>query len=505
MFEVAELGRTLDKEAYEQLEMELRLGLLQAQQGLRSCPFPVVVVFAGVDGAGKSETTNLLARWMDSRYVPVQAYGTHSDEERERPEFWRYWRDLPRNGRIGIFLSSWYSRPVLDWVQGRSDDLAFRRDLERIEAFERMLVEDGALVLKFWMHLSKDKQRKRLEKLESSKLESWRVRPEQWRNWEQYERFMAAAEETIRRTSTGQAPWHIVEGANRRYREATVATRLRDAMQLRLHEHERRLRTFTPAPVERRRMLEDAEVSPEPQANSQSVLHTLDQTRKHDKKSYKKALKHEHARLAKLTRQAREQGRSSVLVFEGWDAAGKGGAIKRLTDVLDARDYRVHPIAAPTEEERMHHYLWRFWRRIERAGKTTIFDRSWYGRVLVERVEGFASEETWRRAYAEIRHFEEQLVDHGTVFAKFWLHITPEEQLQRFQARERTPHKQWKLTDEDWRNRERWADYESAVDAMVERTSTREAPWTLVPANNKYDARLMVVRTFADRLEQALD
>ena len=193
-----------------------------------------------------------------------------------------------------------------------------------------------------------------------------------------------------------------------------------------------------------------------------------------------------------------------VAVFEGWDAGGKGGAIRRLTRGLDARDYRVVPIAAPTEDERAHHYLWRFWRYLPRRGRITIFDRSWYGRVLVERVEGFAAEDEWRRAYSEINDFEAQLTDFGTVLLKFWLHITPDEQLRRFEERQGIGYKQWKITDEDWRNREKWALYESAVQDMVERTSTSAAPWTLVEGNSKRYARLKVLRTVCDALEAAL-
>ncbi len=223
-----------------------------------------------------------------------------------------------------------------------------------------------------------------------------------------------------------------------------------------------------------------------------------------DKTRYREKLARAQAKLNQLHRKALERGVSTVLVFEGPDAAGKGGAIRRLTAALDARHVQVIPIAAPTDEERAHHYLWRFWRHLSRAGRVTIFDRSWYGRVLVERVEGFASEEEWRRAYAEINDFEEQLIEHGTVLRKFWLHITKEEQLARFQAREKTPYKRWKLTDEDWRNRERWDDYAAAVNDMVEQTSTKKAPWVLVEGNDKRFARVKVATTVCEAMARAL-
>jgi len=209
-------------------------------------------------------------------------------------------------------------------------------------------------------------------------------------------------------------------------------------------------------------------------------------------------------RLNRLHRRAENRGLSTILVFEGADAAGKGGAIRRVTAALDARSYQVIPVAAPTDEERAHHYLWRFWRHLSRAGRVTIFDRSWYGRVLVERVEGFATEPEWRRAYSEINEFENELVESGIVLVKFWLQITLDEQLRRFKAREKIRHKRWKLTAEDWRNRDKWPDYEHAVNEMVERTSTRLAPWTLVEANDKSFARLKVLKAACDTIEAAL-
>ena len=221
-------------------------------------------------------------------------------------------------------------------------------------------------------------------------------------------------------------------------------------------------------------------------------------------KEYRSELAKQQSRLWKLTWEANRKKVSSVAVFEGWDAAGKGGCIRRMTWAMDARLYHVISVAKPTDEEYARHYLWRFWRHIPRAGLATIYDRSWYGRVLVERVEGFAQETEWTRAYLEINDFERQLVDHGTVVTKFWLHISPEAQLERFKEREKIAWKKYKLTDEDWRNREKWRAYELAVHDMVVRTSTQEAPWKLVPACDKRLARLTVLKTFCDRLEAAL-
>ena len=219
---------------------------------------------------------------------------------------------------------------------------------------------------------------------------------------------------------------------------------------------------------------------------------------------YRKRLAKYQDRLYRLSWKAHNTGRSVVAIFEGWDAAGKGGAIRRLTAAMDARLYNVISVAAPTDEEKAQHYLWRFWRQVPRNGYVTIYDRSWYGRVLVERVEGFASLDEWSRAYREINDFEEQLHRHGIILAKFWVHITPEEQLRRFKEREITPWKQHKITEEDWRNRQRWGDYAQTITDMVEKTSTTYAPWTLVPGNDKKVSRLEIIKTLCGRLEKAL-
>jgi polyphosphate:AMP phosphotransferase len=501
MFEAAELGQKVSKQAYARRAPALRGDLLAVQQELRAAPFPVIVVFGGVDGAGKGETVNLLHEWMDPRWLVTRAYGEPSDEERERPEYWRYWRDLPPRGRIGFFLSSWYSRPILDRVHRRSGRAVFDRHLERIARFEQALADAGALIVKFWMHLDRRAQKKRLQRLERDPLTRWRVTKEQWRNWGLYDRFIEAAETAIRRTSVPAAPWIIVEGTDERHRVLAVAAALRDAIRRQLDRQPVEAAGGHPGPrpvATARRAGRPASAAPP------TILSRLDMTQKVSQAAYPIELERLQGRVNRLQRKARAAGVSTILAFEGWDAAGKGGAIRRVTAALDARDYQVIPVAAPTDEERAHHYLWRFWRHLARAGRLTIFDRSWYGRVLVERVEGLASEAEWRRAYAEINQFEEELVEHGIVLVKFWLHITRDEQLRRFRDRERTPHKRWKITQEDWRNRARWADYERAVNDMVERTSTRLAPWTLVEANDKSFARLKVLRTIGDRLEAAL-
>jgi polyphosphate:AMP phosphotransferase len=500
MFRTAELQRKLPKEDYHQKVPQLRQDLLIAQIELREANFPVIVVFAGVDGAGKSETVNKLYEWLDARWLMTRAFGEPSDEERDRPDYWRFWRELPPRGRMALFLSSWYSQPILDQVYGHTSSAKFDEQLERIRRFERTLADDGALILKFWMHLSKDAQKERLRKLEKNPLLHWRISERDWRHWEMYDRFVIAAERAIMKTSTGLASWKIVEGYDERYRCITVATVIRDAIRFRLEEARagRAINGDVAAHPPGVAPPEPAGLPPV------TILSRLDTGKTLAKAEYDAGLKQYQGTLNQLQRKARERKISTLLVFEGWDAAGKGGCIRRITAALDARDYQVIQIAAPTDEEADHNYLWRFWRHLPRAGRVTIYDRSWYGRVLVERIEGFARPREWQRAYAEINDFEEQLVQSGIVLVKFWLHITQEEQLRRFKEREQTPYKAWKLTEEDWRNRERWTDYELAVNDMVERTSTRQEPWTLIEANDKRHARIEVLRTICERLEAAL-
>jgi polyphosphate kinase 2 (PPK2 family) len=519
MFSTAELGQKIPKSEYNQREPLLRQALLEVQTDLRACArFPVIILFAGVDGGGKGDTVNLLNEWMDPRWLRTRAYDKPSDEERERPEYWRFWRDLPPKGQIGLFLSSWYSRPILRRVYEKDGEATFDDRLDRILAFEKTLADDGALILKFWMHLSHEAQKRRLKKLEKDPLTSWRVTQRDWDHWQIYDRFEAAAERTIMRTSTGYANWTIVEGVDPYFRSLTVGNIIHREITRHLEDARKMARlqegplTDEAPPTADDKVL-DASRSPDQAAEPTTgimplkvatVLSSLDMSLQLSKSDYKRQLKQCQARLNLLHRKALKKKISTIMLFEGPDAAGKGGAIRRVTRALDARHYQVIPVAAPTDEERAHHYLWRFWRHLTRAGRITIFDRSWYGRVLVERVEGFATEDEWKRAFAEINEFEEQLTDHGILLLKFWEHITKDEQLARFRAREETPHKRWKLTEEDWRNREKWDDYELAVNDIVEHTSTHTAPWVLIEGNDKRFARIKVITTFCDRLEAML-
>ncbi|MBI2945847.1 MAG: polyphosphate:AMP phosphotransferase [Candidatus Wallbacteria bacterium] len=488
MFAAAELGRKLSKEEYDADEPVLRNEMLETQMELAKAKFPVILLVGGVDAAGKGETVNMLLEWMDPRHIEVNSFGEPSDEERERPYFWRFWRALPPRGKIGIFYGSWYTDAIVGGALGEMKRGALERRIQEIRSYEKMLADDGALIIKVWLHLSRKAQKKRFTELESDPRTRWRVTKRDWSNLERYDEFIRVSEAALRATSVAHAPWTVVEGEDWRYRQNAVAKLLLDSLKGRLGKARPK-----PEPA--------ATVPPANPKQGLTVLGSIDLTQKYSKKEYEKKLEKYQGRLNQLARKAWQKGVSTVVVYEGWDAAGKGGNIRRLTAGMDARNYRVTPIAAPTDEERQHPYLWRFWRHIPRAGRVTIFDRSWYGRVMVERIEGFCTEDDWKRAYSEINDFEAQLTASGIVVVKFWLQISKEEQLRRFEERKKIAYKRFKITDEDWRNRKKWDAYEAAVNEMIERCSTDIAPWTLVEANDKLFARIRCLRTLCDALE----
>jgi AMP-polyphosphate phosphotransferase len=491
MFESAEIGHRVGKKEFKARELELREALVDAQYRLlQKASRPVIVLVNGVDGAGKGETVNLLNAWMDPRHIRTEAFGPAREDERDRPEMWRFWQVMPARGRVGVLFGSWYSDPILSHVLGDQRKAWFSQQLERIRHFERMLVEEGVVLVKLWFHLSHDAARARLKALERDPKNSWRVSAEDWKRYRHYEEFVAIGEKALRKTNTADAPWHVIEGTDPAYRSLTAATLLLEA----LREAERPARKADPKTLP----------LPEPAIDGRTLLATADYSRALDAKRYARQLESLQARLAYLSRDPRMAARSMVLVFEGMDAAGKGSTIRRVTQALDSRYYRVIPVAAPTEEERAQPHLWRFWRRVPRHGHATIFDRSWYGRVLVERVEKFCAPADWLRAYDEINDFEEQLTEAGTIVVKFWMAVTPAEQLRRFGERKATPHKNFKITEEDWRNRKKWPKYELAVGDMMDRTSTDIAPWHVVASDDKLFSRIEVLRHLCERIESAL-
>ena len=503
MFESAELGHEISKERYAKEEPALRHALLTAQYELvKRAEFSVLIVIAGVDGGGKGETLNMLNEWMDPRHIQTNAMRPVM-EDSGRPPMGQFWRLLPPKGRIAIFVGSWYSQPLIRRVYGEIKTATLDQEIDDILKFERMLTNEGTLLLKFWLHLSKARQRERLEELATSKKTAWRVGDTDWKHLGMYKRFYATSQHLLRATSTAEAPWLVVEGADGRYRNLTIGNAVLASLRARLAVTDQAA-SRKPAAAEPAGERTPA-VSPWISSiDGVSVLDRLALDGDLDTEAYRDQLAGLQGRLNRLTRHRRFEKLSVVAAFEGCDAAGKGGAIRRVTQALDARKYDVIPIAAPTDEEKARPYLWRFWRHIPERGRIAIFDRSWYGRVLVERVERYCGPADWTRAYSEINDFEHHLANSRTVIVKFWLQISKDEQLRRFDERAQTPFKQHKITDEDWRNRDKWDAYNTAVCEMIDRTSTQLAPWTLVGANNKYVARLSVIRALADAIDAAL-
>ena len=514
MFEALETGKNLTAEEFKDYREDLRPALLEAQFALAKRDYPVLIVMRGFDGAGKGAVVHRLNEWMDARLIETHALWMHSDEEESRPYYWRFWQRLPPRGRIGIMLGTWYQRATYRAMAGLLDDAGFELAMRRAVDFEQTLVADGALVIKLWLHVSRDMQRLQLSQEAPRQQQNprvpgdpeawWSTRgepqhrgadpvsnlpadPEEW--WRRYPQALEVSERLLRLTDSGEAPWHLVEANDRYYRDATAATLILNAM----NGHEPG-GTASTHPVK---------FLPEP-GGQPTVLDHVDLSRHVPRDEYKLRLAVLQDRVQDLFWQAHRERRSLVAVFEGWDAAGKGSALRRLTAAVDPRLYKLVQFAAPTDEERAHHYLWRFWRQLQRDGRATLFDRSWYGRVLVERVEALVPESTWRRAYSEINDFEAQLVEHGCIVAKFWLHISKDEQLKRFKDREAKPHKQYKISKEDWRNRKKWDDYSLAVEDMVANTSTGKAPWHLVAGNDKKSARLEILELLCEHFEQCL-
>lgn len=494
MFDSMKIERSLSKGAFKEMEPRIREGLLDLQSELiaqkrRS----ILILVNGPDGAGKGGVLNQLYGWLDPRKLRTLTYDEPTEEERLRPIAWRFWRDMPAAGEIGIVLGSWYHAVLEDFVRDGGDLARFNENLQSINRHEQMLTAEGVVILKLWLYLEPQVAEARLKALRKGPmrrpvvLEWHRIVARKHRR-----RLQELATEAFRITSTLHAPWMVIPAEDRHYRDAMVGSVLMETLG----------RAVAPdTPPDPPSVSIQVHTPELPQA---SVLSTLDLSKSLTQADYHTQIKHEQARITTLASSRAFARRGLVCVFEGSDAAGKSSTIMRLREALDPRRFRVVPISAPTDEERARPYLWRFWRSIPAHGHTTIFDRSWYGRVLVERVEGFTPPVVWGRAYGEINDFEHQLHAAGYVVAKFWLAISPEEQARRFQERETIAYKRYKLTPEDWRNRAKWPLYERAVTDMVDRTSTFFAPWTLVEAEDKLWSRVKVLRTIADRLDEAL-
>lgn len=488
MFAEAEADPSLSKDEFKPLEARLRVGLLNAQyQRLEKADKTLLVVMAGIDGAGKGATVNQLNEWMDPRHIKTLAYGPPEGEELDRPPFWRYWKDLPPKGSTGIVFGSWYTPLIIESARKKPNLEYIEAQSAAIRRFEAMLAAEGVQILKLWFHLSAKAQRERAERLLASPETSWQVSPVDLKVSKRYERICNGGQVVINHTDSGHAPWVVIPSADENMRAARTAEAVLAAM--------------------RQRGVPRIPQSFQPHTRPARIvdrLGQLDYDAKIDKDDYESELGLLQGRLARAARSRKFQERSLVLVFEGQDAAGKGGAIRRVTHALDARQYDITPVSAPNSYELSRPYLWRFWRHLPRHGRVAIFDRSWYGRVLVERVEKLAAPAQWRRAYAEINDFEEQLAQSGALVLKFWLAVTPDVQLERFQEREKSPFKNFKITADDWRNRDKWKEYATAANEMLTRTSVGHAPWHLVSANDKRYARVQVLRHIVEALESQL-
>jgi len=499
MFATAKIGRTLSKQGYHAEVVDLRTQLLEAQIAIRERNIPVYVIIAGIEAAGKGGVVNALDEWLDPRGVSVYAFWDESDEERYRPRAWRFWRAMPKRGEISVFFSGWYLWPIEQRFTGKWDDAKLDQCLRTIRELERMLINDGAVIVKCWYHMAEKDQRRKLKALARSDRSRWKMLPRKSKFSEEYQRFEEVADRVVRSTDIGRAPWHIIEASDHRYRDMTTGRILLREMQEALAQalHDERRVDDSPSGS-------NGDILPNAPEARISLLDRVDLTQTISRKDFRTQLRALQSELNDLAWRAYNEKISTVLVFEGVDAAGKGGSIRRVTQAIDARLREVVRFAAPSDEEKAHHYLWRFWRHIPRGGRMTIFDRSWYGRVLVERVEGFTNHAGWARAYLEINDFEEQLTQAGVIVQKFWLQISKEEQLARFQARENTPYKRYKITDDDWRNREKWDEYREAVNEMLARTSASHAPWNLIAGNDKRFARIQVLETVTSALRERL-
>ncbi|MFR2828037.1 MAG: polyphosphate:AMP phosphotransferase [Enterocloster bolteae] len=491
MLEKIDLSKKVDKKTYRRVmdEAEEKLGLLQRE--CKDAGIPVILVFEGMGAAGKGVQINRLIQALDPRGFDVYACDRPTEDEQMRPFLWRYWTKTPAKGRIAVFDRSWYRSVQVDRFDGLTREDKLGDAYQDILSFEKQLCDDGTVIMKFFLYIDKDEQKKRFKKLEGSKETSWRVTEEDWNRNKDFDRYLKMNEEMLEKTDTDYAPWVIIEAVDKDYAALKIVSTVMDRLEYEL-EHRR--------PEDEKTAQRQESKTRERFKNG--VLSGIDLSKSLTEEEYKTRLKKLQKRLAELHSELYRLRIPVVIGFEGWDAGGKGGAIKRLTSNLDPRGYRVNPTAAPNDIEKVHHYLWRFWNSVPKAGHIAIFDRTWYGRVMVERIEGFCSEAEWRRAYQEINEMESHMANAGAVVLKFWLHIDKDEQERRFKERQANPAKQWKITDEDWRNREKWDQYEEAVNEMLIRTSTTYAPWIVVEGNDKRYARVKVLQTVVDALEK---
>lgn len=473
----------------------LKLKLMMLSQKIREQKIPAIIVFEGWGASGKGTLIANLISELDPRGYKVHAMSAATADEARHAWMRRYWLKVPQYGQMAFFDPGWYKEALKARMDGDITEKDFQSRLCDIQDFERQLRDDGYVLVKFFLHIGRKEQRRRFERLEAKKATRWRVTEADWRQNDRYPSYRRAFENILSITEQPGAQWTVLDAEDResvtRRAYITLISLLEEAL-------ERTSASLAPFKDKTYRACRAAPMLPIERLNRVDLSPVMEQ------KEYRAELKECQERLSSLHNRLYQEKIPLILVYEGWDAAGKGGNIRRLAHSLDPRGYEVIPVAAPSQAEKERPFLWRFWANLPKDGHIAVFDRSWYGRVMVERIEGFCSEGAWRRAYGEINGFERQLNDWGAIVRKFWLHIDKDEQLIRFRERETTPEKQYKITDEDWRNREKWDDYEVAVDDMLQRTNTAWAPWTIVESNDKYFARIKVLKTVIQAIEERI-
>ena len=501
MLEKIDLSKKITIAEYKKSEKVLKSKLGELQRKAWDLKIPVILVFEGWHVSGMAEDINQFILSLDPRGYSFHTMTNPCYEELLKPFIVRFWSRIPVRGKIAIFDRSWYSRAIIECLGKEKSEGKMEKCLEKINYFERQLADDGYLIIKIYLHISEKENNERYKNFKNGNsplifdenVKEARQDLDFVRNYNEYLPFV---EKLLEKTDMPYAPWKIVEANDRSFATLKI-------MMTVIHAIEASIEQATRTPAEQTLKYLDMETRGIPQLNN-SILEKIDLSKKMDADEYKESKKLYQQKLESLQYELFKKKRPMVVVFEGWDAAGKGGDIYRLVENLNPRFYRVVPVGSPNDIEKAHHYLWRFCEAIPKAGHITIFDRSWYGRILVERVEGFCNEEEWKRAYREINEFEEILTHAGAIVLKFWLHIDKETQLERFNSRQVDPEKKWKITAEDWRNRGRWEDYKIAADEMLQKTSTTNARWVVVESNDKRYSRIKVLKTAAEALEKEL-
>lgn len=498
MLEKINLKKVITKEEYQQEGDVLKAKLSALQQEMKQAKLPVIILFEGWGATGKGNKISRVILNLDPRGFKVHSILEANESEKRKPFLWRYWSKIPAKGDFAIFDRSWYQDIAIAQIEQRLSDEETAHRVQSVKTFERQLTDDGYLIIKFFLHISKKEQRRRFDDLAANKMTEWRVTEQDWKRNKQYDKYYAAFDDMLAKTNTDYAPWHIIGCHDRRSAMLeiyqTLVKSIRNAIDVKKEKQEQ-----APLPQSAPIFVPDTfHLVEVPKLADINLNKTMSE------EAYRENLDKLQEKLHKLNNRLYLEKVPVIICYEGWDAAGKGGNIKRVAAALDPRGYEVLPIAAPDKSELAHHYLWRFWNRLPKTGHVAIFDRTWYGRVMVERIEGFCTSEEWHRAYTEINEFERELYDWGAVLIKFWIHIDKDEQLHRFQDRQNTPEKQWKITDEDWRNREKWDAYETAVDDMLKYTSTDYAPWNIIESQDKKFARIKALMTVISAIEDRL-